>query len=63
MTCKVEREDGALKSMTFTCDYEGCDASHDDTEIAKGGGLRAMGWHCPGGRHYCPTHAEEAHIK
>lgn len=62
MTCTVEREDGALKSMTFSCDHPaGCTTpSPNDAEIMAAGGLKKMGWHCVGGKHYCPEHAEEA---
>jgi hypothetical protein len=66
VTCKVERWGdegapagqlpGALKSMTFHCDHEGCEASPTDTEIIAANGLNAMGWDCRGGKHYCPKH-------
>jgi hypothetical protein len=65
MTCKIERygpgapEDklpGEMKSMTFHCDAEGCDASPSDQEILAAGGLFKMGWECVGGKHYCPEH-------
>lgn len=60
MSCTVEREDGVLKSMTFSCDHDGCDVVKKDDEIESRGGLRAMGWYCAGGKHWCPEHAEEA---
>jgi hypothetical protein len=59
MTCKVERENGALKAMTFHCDAEGCDVVANDEHIEKSGGLRYMGWWATGGKHYCPDHYGE----
>lgn len=66
MTCKVERwgtegadagkMPGEMKCMIFTCDAEGCGESPSDDQIIAAGGLTAMGWECPGGRHYCPEH-------
>lgn len=61
MTCEVKRnENMSLKSMKFTCDRSECSVALTDNEITAAGGLRAMGWHCAGGKHYCPDHAEEA---
>lgn len=57
MTSKVERENGELKRITFSCDHvDGCDVRPDDTEITAAGGLTKMGWECFGGKHYCPAH-------
>lgn len=64
MTSKVPRDKGELKSITFSCDHpEGCDATPNDTEIMAAGGLKNTGWHCSGGKHFCPQHAEEARSK
>lgn len=66
MTCRVERygddgplegkQPGEIKSMSFHCDAEGCEASPADAEIIERGGLSAMGWECVGGKHYCLDH-------
>ncbi len=48
--------DKSVKDMTFRCDAEDCGASPTDAEIIAAGGLRNMGWHCAGGRHFCPAH-------
>lgn len=65
MTCKVVRFGdgcpegrlpGEIKEMTFHCDAEGCTAAPSDDEIIAAGGLTALGWECPGGKHFCPDH-------
>lgn len=41
------------------CDVDGCEiVAPPAAEVLKGHGLNNMGWHCKGGAHYCPTHAE-----
>jgi hypothetical protein len=59
MTCKVERENGALTAMKFHCDAKECDVVADDATIEKSGGLRFMGWWAAGGKHYCPDHYDQ----
>lgn len=63
MSCDAEREEtddpsviGKLKSVTFLCDHDGCEAKVEDKDIPLCGGLRALDWECSGGKHYCPQH-------
>lgn len=57
MSCLVKRTpEGAVESMTFACDAEGCASAPTDDEIIAAGGMKNMGWHCSGGRHFCPHH-------
>lgn len=60
MACTVEREPtGRMKQLRFSCDAEGCDVSPDEHEIMAAGGLKAMGWDCPSGKHFCPKHTTQ----
>lgn len=51
---------GALAAIIVSCDNMECETSIDDKKIAKGGGLKEMGWSTVpiNGtvRHYCPKH-------
>ena len=61
MTCKVFREEtGHLKSMTISCDWDGCEVTEDSDDIVAAGGLNEMGWFCSGGKHFCLDHAQQA---
>lgn len=51
---------GELTAIIISCDRMTCDASVNDKQIRKAGGLTIMGWKAvpTNGelRHYCPKH-------
>lgn len=61
MAARARRnEKGELEAIVVHCDHAGCARiGPEDKEIAAAGGLKNMGWHCAGGRHFCPDHAKE----
>lgn len=45
------------KIIAIECDDETCNVvAPDDDIIMKHLGLCNLGWHCLGGKHYCPEH-------
>lgn len=65
MTSRVIRggkdtQPGALSSIIISCDNMECRTALNDEQIAKGGGLKNMGWqtrvHSGRLHHYCPKH-------
>lgn len=44
--------------LHIRCDEPDCTTiSPPAKEVLKGHGLVNMGWHCSGGKHFCPAHA------
>lgn len=59
MSAVFEEIDGKREYQHIQCDAPDCNViSPPAAEIMAGHGLINMGWHCSGGIHYCPRHAE-----
>ena len=51
----INRDEITNEYLGITCDI--CDkAAPPAKEIMEGHGLNNMGWHCTGGKHFCPEH-------
>lgn len=60
MTIKIHRPDSGPSSAEVLCDAQGCETTAPPAaELIKAGGLIGLGWHCSGGKHFCPAHHPE----